>query len=329
MDAKRPMGLFQDLCQLDLDRYEVAVLLASYPKDASKPRFAHLQMGDDLPGTFLGVIGYAREHQLKVEGEVRVHSYRLDSQPVGDVVEYMDLTMNPYTLIREQVDDLDRSVLGTDPFRADALFLQQTRFYAIVLRSKGGSTDPPLCFLRQYQPLMRKIGRSLKVALLNDRGYFNLALPADIFVFDSQVDAIKVGDTLFVLDKQRVHSMFGFFEALRTTVDTSMQRLAQSRIAIDNVGAFAEACRRDPRKAARLRSIAQKFESLPSYQRLDMQRITAFIASRGLNVRMTDGHLMYDAKTLWSTLRLLDDDYLISELTGDFYEVSGKEPFQQ
>src|SRR5690348_17295999 len=289
MDAKRPMDLFQDLCQLDLGRYEVAVLLASYPKDASKPRFAHLQMGDDLPSEFLGVIGYAREHQLKVESEVRVHPYQLDSQPIGDVVEYMDLTVNPYTLIKEQVEDLDRSALGTDPFRGEVLFLQQTRFYAIVLRSKGGSADPPLCFLRQYQPMMRRVGRSLKVALLNERGYYNLALPADIFVFDSQVDAIKVGDILFVLDKQRVHSMFRFFEALTATVDTSMQRLAQSHIAIDNVEMFAEACRRDPRKAARLRSIAQKFESLPSYQRLDMQHITAFIASRSLNIQVTDG----------------------------------------
>ena len=177
--------------------------------------------------------------------------------------------------------------------------------------------------------MLRRVGRSLKVALLNERGYYNLALPADIFVFDNQVDAIKVGDILFVLDKQRVHSMFRFFEALTATVDTSMQRLAQSHIAIDNVEMFAEACRRDPRKAARLRSIAQKFESLPSHQRLDMQRITAFIASRSLNIQVTDEHLVYDSKTLWSTLRLLDDDYLISELTGGFYEVSGKEPFQQ
>ncbi|SRR6266568_2817732 len=325
MEMKSPNDLYQELSKLDIGNYEVALLLASYPKDADKPQFAHLNMGGELPGALLGNIVFVRDHQLKTEDDVHVLPYQLDGQPSDDVVEYMDLAMDPYTLIKGQIDDLDRSVLGTDTFQLDVPFLQQTRFYAIVLRVKGDSEDPPLCFLRLYQPMARKIGRSLTAKLSKERGYYDRAEPGDIFVFDNQVDAIKVGNILFVLDKQRVDSMFGFFQALTTTVNTSMQQLATSLIAIDNVNAFADACRRDPRKAARLRSIAQKFATWPSYGQVNMQIITTFITKRNLKIQVKNGYLVFDAKTLWSTLRLLDDDYLISELTGGFYEVNGKQ----
>jgi hypothetical protein len=324
VETKSPNDLFQELSELNIGDYEVAVLLASYPKDADKPRFAHLNMGGKLPDAFLGTIGFVREHQLKTGDIIRLLPFQLDGQPDGDVVEYIDLSVEPYTLIKGQTDDLDRSPLGTDAFQFDVPFLQRTRFYAIVLRARGNSEDDPLCFLRLYQPLARKIGRSLTAKLSKERGYYDLAEPADVFAFDNQIDAIKVGSILFVFDKQRVDSMFGFSQALTTTVNTSMQQLAKSQIAIDDVDAFAEACRRDPRKAARLRSIAQKFATWPPYQQLDMQLITTFITKKNLKIQVKNGHLVFDAKTLWSTLRLLDDDYLLSELTGGFYEVNGK-----
>ncbi len=163
--------------------------------------------------------------------------------------------------------------------------------------------------------------------LSRERGYYDLAEPADIFVFDNQIDAIKVGNILFVLDKHRVDTMFGFSHALTMTVNASIEQLAKSHIAIDNVEAFAEACRKDPRKAARLRSIAQKFATWPSYKQLDMHLIATFIKKKNLKIQIRNGQLVFDAKTLWSMLRLLDDDYLISELTGDFYEVEGKRTF--
>jgi hypothetical protein len=38
--------------------------------------------------------------------------------------------------------------------------------------------------------------------------------------------------------------------------------------------------------------------------------------------------LLFDPKDKWAVLRLLDDDYLGSALTGEKYEVTGKRPYQ-
>jgi hypothetical protein len=38
--------------------------------------------------------------------------------------------------------------------------------------------------------------------------------------------------------------------------------------------------------------------------------------------------LVFDPKNKWALLRLLDDDYLGSRLTGQKYEVTGKRPYQ-
>ena len=38
--------------------------------------------------------------------------------------------------------------------------------------------------------------------------------------------------------------------------------------------------------------------------------------------------LVFDPKNKWALLRLLDDDYLDSRLTGEKYEVTGKRPYQ-
>ena len=37
--------------------------------------------------------------------------------------------------------------------------------------------------------------------------------------------------------------------------------------------------------------------------------------------------LLFDPKNKWAVLRLLDDDYLRSALTGQKYEVTGKRPY--
>jgi hypothetical protein len=62
----------------------------------------------------------------------------------------------------------------------------------------------------------------------------------------------------------------------------------------------------------------------PYLQRLDMGRIADFIGARKLQVQVRGGQLVFDPKTLWEILRLLNDDFLASQLTGEFHEVSGK-----
>ena len=317
MNVSKPRSLLKRLLQLDLSRYEVAVCLAAYTKDRRVPEYARLQLRETLESTFREIAAFTLE-QLRRQRGLRAQPYQLDSYPDGDEIEYVDLAISPFDLIREQVAELDRPVVGMPAFHPESTFLQRVRYYTIVLRLRGGSGVEPICFFRQYQP-MRRLGRGWLAAVWSEQGYYDRVAPASLFLFDERVDAIKSGNIMFVLDKPRFHQMFRFFEELTATVDESMHTLC-GRIGIDDVEAFAEACRRDPRKAARLRSIVQK----PYMNQLDMQRIGDFIAASKLEIQVKSGQFVFDPKTLWGILRLLNDDFLSSQLTGGFYEVTGK-----
>ena len=59
-------------------------------------------------------------------------------------------------------------------------------------------------------------------------------------------------------------------------------------------------------------------------------KLKKFIKKRHLDVKIeTDNDtgqemLLYDTRSSWKLLKLLDDDYLLSELTEHSYEVNGK-----
>ena len=63
---------------------------------------------------------------------------------------------------------------------------------------------------------------------------------------------------------------------------------------------------------------------------LTIDKLKKFIKKRHLDVKIeTDNDtgqemLLYDTRSSWKLLKLLDDDYLLSELTEHSYEVKGK-----
>jgi hypothetical protein len=62
----------------------------------------------------------------------------------------------------------------------------------------------------------------------------------------------------------------------------------------------------------------------------DIKKLLKHFPNLGLKTVQKNGKemLVFDPKDKWALLRLLDDDYLDSVLTGEKYEVTGKRPFQ-
>ena len=313
-----PQALLRErLLRLDLNQFDVVVSLASYTKGKRVPQYARIQMHEGLEREFREIAAFTLG-ELRERAGLRLLPHLLECVPGGDVIEFIDLTVAPYDLIREQVAELEHPAVGIPPFRQDAAFLQRVRHYAISLYPREGGAEGPICFFRQYQP-KRRLGRGWLAAISVDAGYYDRVEPASLFLFDEVVDAIRVGSLLFLLDTGRVNQMFGFHEELIALVDQGVQ-LLRERVAMEDAGAFAELCKRDSRKAALLQAIVQK-----SYlTSLDMQRIADFIADRHLKIPLRDGKFVCDAASVWSILHLLNDDFLASHLTGQFYEVSGK-----
>ena len=99
-------------------------------------------------------------------------------------------------------------------------------------------------------------------------------------------------------------------------------------IPIENFDEFEEACEGHLQKLAKLNNIASK----PYLKAVTMADIKKVIKKFSLPVTTVKKNgkemLRFDPKDRWSLLRLLDDDYLGSVMTGQNYEVTGKRVVQ-
>jgi hypothetical protein len=100
-------------------------------------------------------------------------------------------------------------------------------------------------------------------------------------------------------------------------------------VPIANFNEFERACSGHLQMQAKLKNIASK-PYLKKVKMADIKRLLLQFPSLGVQIVKRGGKemLLFDPKDKWAVLRLLDDDYLGSVLTGEKYEVTGKRPYQ-
>ena len=98
------------------------------------------------------------------------------------------------------------------------------------------------------------------------------------------------------------------------------------RIPIENFDRFARSCINDKIKMQKLTSIARR----PYLSSLTIAEMKPAIRRHKLHIPIIDINngqqemLHFDTDYPWDILKLLDDDYLTSIMTGQDYEVDGK-----
>ena len=316
-----PEESLKDIFQLDLSECDVAVCLASFEKDSIEPRLEKLQLLEDVSDVFRSLVLFKLE-QYKMDQESRVLEYDFDTKPAPNEIEYLHLNEAPYDIIKQQIDDLSKPLIGIQAYEEDRTFLKGVRFYVIVVKPPAKMSEEPICFYRSYTQKNR-LRRGTFAVIWSGQGY-NKVEAEKVFLFDNEIDCMSRGDTMYTFDKDKFHQMFHFFEELEKTVEESLSKIRHLPIA--HFAQFEQDCRKNPLKAAKLRSIANK----PYLKRLTIDRLRQFIRKRNLNVKIEIDRdtgremLVYDIKSSWRLLKLLDDDYLLSELTAYSYEVDGK-----
>lgn len=130
---------------------------------------------------------------------------------------------------------------------------------------------------------------------------------------------------MLIFNKDSFHKIFRFFEELLKTAKKTLAAI-KSSVQIENFDEFEAACVGHVQMQAKLKNISNK----PYLKRLKMSAIKKVIDKVGLNVKIVTKNrqemLQFDPKDKWAILRLLDDDYLNSIMTGNTYEVTGKRP---
>jgi len=133
---------------------------------------------------------------------------------------------------------------------------------------------------------------------------------------------------MYIFNQHIFQKIFRFFQLVAETAAETLKTI-KAHVPIVNFHDLEAACAGHLQMQAKLKNIASK-PYLKSVKMTDIKRVLKDFPDLGVEIVKEKGEemLLFNPKDKWAVLRLLDDDYLGSVLTGTKYEVTGKRPYQ-
>lgn len=296
----------------------VTIALAIYGDDDETPSYRSLNITEEVATDFshMAIERVKKIARLSETGDIRLLEYSADYKPEQHEVEFLSLQDDVIgTMLRSVPSPAQIALLGDlDDF------VDQLRFYALIL---SGSNSRAVLFRRYNRNKELLRSKNIVMKLIGEQ-YDRLSEPT--FQFDSNLDAILFGNHLIILNKANFQHIFRYYEMLREVAEQSLATI-EEHVPIANFGEFRESCFSHLQKLEKLKNIAQK----PYLSEITMNDLKRTIEKFQLDidVRTDNGAevIVFDVSDRWAILRLLDDDYLGSEMTGIRYEVNSKREF--
>jgi hypothetical protein len=215
-----------------------------------------------------------------------------------------------------------------ETFEEDSDFADTVDFYSLV-SSYGGKTATffrkPATKRDLAVDSTRRGGLRAYMGESNRYREFN----QKVFRFDGQIDFFVWDGWVFIDSNHKLRQILGKFQAVLQEVEKYSESLIEklpSEIEIANMGDLTDACKSDGRLASKLAQVVQR-DYWDQVTREDIERV---IRRYGLNengrIDYRDGSIKYSPSPgqRWTLLKLLDDDYLGSEMTDEKYEAGNK-----
>jgi Domain of unknown function (DUF4868) len=319
---KEIIDQFSHIMTMNLDECTVTVCVGSLSDDAEEPRIEQLQMTRQLTEEFQDAAKETIHKYSKLvnANDLALRQYDAGSKPDPHEVEFLDLA--EHESVETQVESL-ASLAQIPVFKLDKAFVSGLRFYTIVLQCKHGQ---PLYFFRNYTP-KKELSRSRLFGAMFEKGTFD-RIEEPVFLFDHGIDCVSRDGAMYVFSKHNFEKIFQFFELVLKTAAQTLKTI-KTHVPIANFDEFENACAGHLQMQAKLKNIASK-PYLKKVTMADIKKVLKEFTDLGVNIVKKNGKdmLLFDPKDKWAVLRLLDDDYLGSVLTGAKYEVTGKRPYQ-
>jgi len=315
-DLQGALEKLKALSDIEVDACDAQLCLASITNQ-DVPLLQRVQVSQVVQGEFKAIAANMVAEIKRNLGASEITLYKYDPLSKLDSHEVEYLNLSEHSAVKGQVA-VSRSPLDMDLFSANEQFIEGLRFYAIILHPDG---IEPVILFRTYSH-SKELTRSSKLAILFENGQYD-KIEDPVFVFDHQIDCIATGDSLFIFRKHNFQQIFRFYEMVEAAAKVTLQ-VIKKHIPIENFEAFEESCHKHKQKLAKLKNIANK----PYLNSLTIKHLKKVIKHHRLPIATTgtgkNEKIVFEASDKWAILRLLDDDYLDSYMTGIKYEVNSK-----
>ena len=321
-NGHQPMGLpgaIEELASLaTLQNGRVSgVVLAAQPADGSA-EITQLQPTQAAIAPLGTIIQQATRRYAGCE----VIDYQPAGSPADGQVMWLDTADVPLLKhVLEESDDL-ANLPRFDPrnhsladMRLTAMRVETDTVTAVFVQALRGS---------------QVVAQSTKVGVLVRRGVLDVP-KGDLVILTSDVTAVLTGSYVFFRNRSAFQQLTGLLEELRQQAAATFQAVTAD-LRIDGSEQMATAVVGAPAMLGKIASIQRKLDRYPQYREaLTMSKLVPFVQLHpecGVEVvgEGDDARLVFrnDAQHRFKILKLLDDDYLKSELTTLEYEANSK-----
>lgn len=312
---------FREILTLVPASHSFQLCLASVVKE-EVPQIQRVQISKTVADHFRNIIAekITRWTQACDDGEIAFCNYDPMTKPDAHELEHLNL--DDHSELKSQIINL-KNIQELEAFASDDDFVAGIRFYVLAVLPEDGK---PCYFFRTYTP-KKELSRSKRFAMILRRGQYD-KFDEQIFLFDDGIDCVVRDKILYIFNKNNFQKIFQFYEMLRSGAKETLQTI-RTHIPIDDFPAFQAACEGHLLKLAKLKNIASK----PYFKTITMKDIKKVISRFKLDITIAEVKgkelLHFDASDKWAILRLLDDDYLMSVMTGNQYEVNSKRTMEK
>jgi hypothetical protein len=294
------------------DNPPVNVVLASRPYGQDQDNLQRLNIGAELQQQFQRI---AREG---LTGEMRLLEYEPGYKPDSGEVLWIDLAdVEPVRGVVERISNFQDLVIFQE--NRDE-FLDYLRYYALFARIAARRSVT----LFRATSAKLELGRGSKIGAILRGGQYD-TVEETVFLFDRSVDCWSDGTYMFINNVGNFERIFRYFEELERLAEQTVAAVLD-RIPIANADAFRQACTTQRRFMTKLAAIAKR----PYFGRITINDLRRTIREHELDIEVVRengrDHLAFDPdpSRRWTLLKLLDDDYLNSNMTHNKYEANSK-----
>jgi len=295
----------------------VTVCLAARGGNGASPSLHRLQLTDGLAASFVET---ASKVLSDLHTKVAAGDYTLEAYDAAQPQDHHEVEVYapPAGSSQEAVVNALSTLAQLPIFDGASKVINNLSFHVLAIQRPG---QPDIYLFRKYSKT-KELGRSKKLVTLFSGGTFD-RINEPVFIFDEMIDAIWIGGHMAILHKDSYHRIFQFFQEVLQHAQATLANI-QAAVAIDNVIQFQADCVSNSIILIKLRGIAQR-NYLPS---LTIDALEAKILAHNLPIQVVgiapNKRLVYDPQYKWKFLRLLDDAFLHSDLTGMDYEAAAK-----
>ncbi|GGL85376.1 Kiwa anti-phage protein KwaB-like domain-containing protein [Nakamurella endophytica] len=298
---------------VDPDRFDVQLLAVADHRSAS-PLVYDLPLGAELAAELRAVCaGGAAE---AAEAELRRH--HPDFHPAPHQWLYTPLADGPLAALDAAVTTQGRLQYGRGQ-----RFGRQNVLVFVLVDHRGEIVA------RMYQGFSqdKALQRKRVFGVWSGERWDSMAEP---LVIDRALRVVVVGDWVVLQSARAYESLFGALPGLAEQAAQTFDRTL-GRLEVVGVEQLRETCLADPRMMHKLAAVQDKLDSPQYADSITMPRLLTFLADNPhidvpLDRSGAEPRLQYDASPQhrWQLLKLLDDDYLHSQLTERNYEATSK-----